>query len=306
MDSKIDLYYQKNIFPKIEAGKFRFNFIAALFGPYWFAYKGLWKEWRVYYVSLLIILVLLHYFLLNYGLFSLLFWPLLGLASFIVMLISGVYANKRYYRFFNKPHENFSPNSILRGLIAGLTYVFILLSFFYLSADYISLKNFKNASMARVLYREVQIVDQSMYPTLGRGDTIRVDMSIDRIFSGDIVLFTGVDQSVELSRVVALEGDLVVIKHSKVYINSRPLGFEVKDESFLKSMTPIDLPSDRVQYIEETNDSMTYLTLAFDKTYEFDFKVSPGHVLVIKDNRLIRNGDIKEIPIDQVVGVFIP
>ncbi|MGN0659893.1 MAG: signal peptidase I [Emergencia sp.] len=107
-----------------------------------------------------------------------------------------------------------------------------------------------------VFFQITQVTDNSMLPGLAQGDHVLVQCSGNERFEikrGDVVLFdnqvytvTGEDLRM-MKRVIALEGDRIMISGGTVYVNNRPLEEEyVFSEGSSGDMDEVVVPGDCV------------------------------------------------------------
>ena len=114
-------HYEKEIFPLLDKGKNKFNWIAAFFGIFWFPYKGLWAQWLFWYMSYLTICTVVHYLDIPY--------VRLALTAFYIITV-GFTANKSYYYLFRKLTTNDQPmleDNRFAGLFGALLFSILFL-----------------------------------------------------------------------------------------------------------------------------------------------------------------------------------
>lgn len=106
-------FYDQEVFPRLAKGEKVFNWRAALFGYFWFPYKGLWTSWLKWYLP----------FALVSSLLLQLRWtvPLL-MGSIVLFLLIGFRANEEYFLLVRRrPASTENPWA---GLGGWLIYVF--------------------------------------------------------------------------------------------------------------------------------------------------------------------------------------
>jgi signal peptidase I len=81
-----------------------------------------------------------------------------------------------------------------------------------------------------------KVFQHSMEPTLFEGDRVlleKISQKVNRLSRGDIIAFKSpVDSRIFIKRIIGVEGDKVVIKDEKVYVNGKEL-----KEDYLKDGT---------------------------------------------------------------------
>lgn len=124
--------------------------------------------------------------------------------------------------------------------------------------------------------RFVIIKGKSMYPTYKNGQVLHIDVKYDKIDAGDVVVFKLPDNDEKLiKRVVAVEGDSVVCRETKLYVNG-------------KEIVPV--------YFDESLESYP--------VYNFEVIVSKDCIFCLSDNYLvgIDSRQFGEVPIDCIIG----
>jgi len=302
-----DQYYQNHVFPRIENHDIPFNWYAALTGPFWFAYKGMWKEWRFFYIPLACALVLLHAFGLIYTKYLLVFRVVMLLLLAFVAWYSGKVANYNYFVFFKRKSSEVDLNQRLRGITALMGILVLTGSLFYLTSDYFSLIKLRGAQLVKQSKQDFEIADYSMFPTFIKGDMVKFDLFVDRIFIGDVVLVSHQGQNLVM-RVIALEEDEVEVLQGKVNLNGEVLQSEEKKIDFFKEITPVDFVGiNSFKVYQESNENAVYFTYTLKNDLTLPrFKVASGKVFLMSDRRDAGPVSTFQAALADIIGVYIP
>ncbi|CAB1249257.1 signal peptidase I [Clostridium sp. WLY-B-L2] len=91
----------------------------------------------------------------------------------------------------------------------------------------------------------VEVVGDSMQPTLYSGEKLTADKNITQINRGDIIIFKSVDDNkVLIKRVVGLPGEKIRIQNEKIFINNKELAepyLKEKMNSAMDKYLPVDM-----------------------------------------------------------------
>jgi signal peptidase I len=307
LDQSQDQYYQNNIFPRVENHEIPFNWYAALGGPFWFAYKGMWKEWRFFYIPLACALVLLHAFGLIYSKYLLVFRVVMLLLVAFVAWHSGKVANYNYFVFFKRKSSEVDLNQRLRGITALMGILVLTGSLFYLTSDYFSLIKLRGAQLVKQSKQDFEIANYSMFPTFLKGDMVKFDLFVDRVFIGDVVLVSHQGQNIVM-RVVALEDDVVEVVQGRVKLNGAELRSEEKKIDFFQDITPVEFAGvNTFKVFQETNENAVYFTYSLKNDLAVaQLKVGAGRVFLMADQRDAGPVSAIEAPLADIIGVYIP
>jgi hypothetical protein len=307
LDHSQDQYYQNNIFPRVENHEIPFSWYAALTGPFWFAYKGMWKEWRFFYIPLACALVLFHAFGLIYNKYLLVFRVVMLLLVAFVAWHSGKVANYNYYVFFKRKANEIDLNQPLRGITALMGILVLTGSLFYLTSDYFSLIKLRGAQLVKQSKQDFEIANYSMFPTFLKGDMVKFDLFVDRVFIGDVVLVSYQGQNLVM-RVIALENDEVEVIAGKIKLNGVALRSEEKKIDFFQDITPVEFAGvNSFKVFQETNENAIYFTYSLKNDLTLpSIKVAVDKVFLMTDQRDAGPLTALEAPLADIIGVYLP
>lgn len=120
----VDEHYEKKVFPLLRAGQNKFNWIAAFFSTFWFAYKGLWRTWFVYLVPFAFLTSILALVFEGQPLAS----SSVTFGVNITMIVTmGFIANRKYFERFESGNVTSKGN-----VFAGFGGVLLFTIFVYL------------------------------------------------------------------------------------------------------------------------------------------------------------------------------
>lgn len=299
-------YYKDKIFPKLEANECSFNWIAALFGFFWFPYKGLWREFRLFYVYFGVLLGMLAYVANRYPEFEALIQILGAIIQVSIFIRIGKTANQDLYDFSRAKSIAADGGRKRSGIVATSIFFLCLMGLFAVIKDYVNLVRFKNDSVARSLSFEFIVKGQEMLPSFGVSDSLRIDKTIPLIYTGDIVAYKIGTADTKISRVIAIARDKIERKDGIVTVNGR----EVKNEIVNKAEF-IDKLSSEYQHEKyltqmETNEDINYFILVDEvKGKDFLLKLNRGEIFINVDNRTLSQGQGQVLKIKDVLGVYV-
>jgi signal peptidase I len=107
----------------------------------------------------------------------------------------------------------------------------------------------------------VKVEGNTMSPSLNNGDLIIISKNIDKIERGDIVVFRfPKDQSKSMiKRIIALPGEIIDYKESKIVINGKELEEPYVDKNSwqmsFKSTEPVKVPDDSYFVMGDNRDA---------------------------------------------------
>ena len=307
MSNSQDHYYEEQIFTKVENHQIPFNWYAALFGPFWFAYKGMWKEWRFLYVPFACALVLLHAASLVYSKYILVTRVLMLAYLFVVAWYGGKVANYNYFVFYKRKSAEAELNQPLRGVTALVGLIVLTGSLFYMTSDYFSLIKLRGAQLIKQSKQDFEINDYKMFPAFIKGDLIKFDLFMDRIFIGDVVLIQRDGVNIVM-RVVALENDTIEIIEGRVKINGANLLTEEKKLDLFDDILPSDFVGvEKFKIYQEANENAVYFTYFLREPVDLSQrKIEAGKVFLMTDWRDAGDSTIYDAPLADIIGVYIP
>ncbi len=192
--------------------------------------------------------------------------------------------------------KNYQLQSWQGGGVYLLTFVLLVLIAFPLLGQYIK-DHFVEA------YR---IPSSSMEPTLVAGDFIFADKRYNcpgcahKVQRGDIVTFTYPKNrnSNYIKRIVGLPGDRVQIKREVLKINGKSISKPLQKQDNMHFVEESDDTNDRRWIVVWKQDK------AQPKAPAYDFRVPPGHVFVLGDNRNASNDSrfFDPVPLADIKG----
>lgn len=150
-----------------------------------------------------------------------------------------------------------------------------------------------------------RIPSSSMEPTLVAGDFIFADKRYNcsscmhKVERGDVVVFTYPNNrnTNYIKRIIGLPGDRVQVENERVKINGALISKQIQQQSGINVVQETDDKNDKrwiVVWKQGKNSRET----------RYDYKVPPGHVFVLGDNRNASNDSrfFDTVPLADVIG----
>lgn len=283
-----------------------FNWLAACFGFFWFPFKGLWREFRFYYVYFGILHVFAGFFARRYPEYESLIFPFILIIDIFLFIHIGRNASKRLQDYTLAKSLGLNHGRKKVGLLTTIFYFAAMAGAFALTKDYVTLIKLQKESISRTLSFTYKVIDNRMYPSFAEDDVLNIDTTVPEIYGGDIIAYRVDSGSLEVARVIAIAGDKVVRENGKLTIN----GEEVERETYSKAEFVDSLPSEyrRENYLiqNEINDEISYFILVDGTKFDDQkFIVPKNKIFIMLDNRSEELDGGKVIDISLVKGVHI-
>lgn len=283
-----------------------FNWLAAFFGFFWFPFKGLWREFRFYYVYFGFLHILVGFFARRYPEYeniSLLFILIIDAILFVHI---GKNASKRLHEYTLAKSLDLDHGRKRVGLVTTIIYFVVMAGAFAFIKDYVTLIRLQKESISRTLSFTYKVIDNRMYPSFAVDDVLNIDTTVPEIYAGDIIAYRVDNGALEVARVIAIAGDKVVRKDGKLTINDEEVERETYSKAEFVDSLPDEYRSENYLIQNELNEEISYFILV-DGT-KFDdraFVVPKNKIFIMLDNRSEELDEGRILDISLVKGVHI-
>lgn len=287
-----------------ELNRYPFNWVAAFFGFFWFPYKGLWREFRFYYVYFGLFHLGLYFIYTKFPEHDYKLQIVFIIIELILFIQIGKNASKRLVDYsFAKSYKNNS-NNLKAGIIASTLFFASVALGVFLVNDYVRLLKFQRDSITRNIKFYFELHNNSMYPSYSIGDKLHIDTTVAEVYAGDVIAFKSEDGTVEIARVIGIEGDEIKRNDGEVLINNKRVTRKTISKGEFVDTLPEIYQEERFLIKQETIDEISYFTLVDESKFDnVNMIVPQKHIFIMFDNRTEEMDEGRLISVNNVIGV---